>query len=300
MDMLTNWPVDEVNPPLNIHSSLCYLNYRDVPQRELALQYRKAELPFIIYGVPEHERAVSKWTWDYLKEKIPTEQSVDVSDTNHMMFWRKSYKHPQGTPPTTRVRMNISEWLEKAVHDVPPGEPHYYFHVKSSTGTEEFNKSSFSFIESDMPIFSNTESLFIDNPRGQRGINCRFGMSGIISENHWDGGRNMVAMMKGSKRYILQPPSECLSVYHYPSNHPSYRHSKVNWSHPDLKEFPMFAQSRAHEVILREGEILYIPSFYLHFIVSLELNIQCNTRSGNPPRESSGLNCHFDGEKYTP
>ena len=36
-----------------------------------------------------------------------------------------------------------------------------------------------------------------------------FGMKGVIAEAHYDGGRNMVAMLKGAKRYILSPPKDC-------------------------------------------------------------------------------------------
>ena len=29
--------------------------------------------------------------------------------------------------------------------------------------------------------------------------------------------------------------------------------------------------------------MLYIPSYWIHYIVSLKYSIQCNTRSGSPP-----------------
>jgi hypothetical protein len=32
------------------------------------------------------------------------------------------------------------------------------------------------------------------------GINCRFGMRGVIAEAHYDGRRNFVAMIRGRKR----------------------------------------------------------------------------------------------------
>ena len=38
------------------------------------------------------------------------------------------------------------------------------------------------------------------------------------------------------------------------------------------------------QVILREGEVLYIPSYWFHYIVSLDGSIQCNTRSGSSNR----------------
>ena len=41
----------------------------------------------------------------------------------------------------------------------------------------------------------------MSNIKLNKGIQCRFGMRGVIAEAHYDGGRNMVAMLKGAKRY---------------------------------------------------------------------------------------------------
>ena len=45
-----------------------------------------------------------------------------------------------------------------------------------------------------------TENFFVSNIKLNKGIQCRFGMRGVIAEAHYDGGRNMVAMLKGAKR----------------------------------------------------------------------------------------------------
>jgi len=44
------------------------------------------------------------------------------------------------------------------------------------------------------------ENFFVTNIKMNKGIQCRFGMRGVIAEAHYDGGRNMVAMLKGAKR----------------------------------------------------------------------------------------------------
>lgn len=66
----------------------------------------------------------------------------------------------------------------------------------------------------------------------------------------------------------------------YPQGHPSARHSQVDYTNPDLNEFPDFAKANANEVIMQPGDVLYLPTNWFHYIVSLELNFQCNTRSG--------------------
>ena len=62
--------------------------------------------------------------------------------------------------------------------------------------------------------------------------------------------------------------------------HPSARHSMVDWSNPDLEKFPQFKQARSSEVVLQAGDVLYLPTNWFHFIVSLDTSWQCNARSG--------------------
>jgi hypothetical protein len=65
----------------------------------------------------------------------------------------------------------------------------------------------------DLDVFSPTASFFVVDPRQHRvcgrgrglvfssvryqGIHCRFGSRGVIAENHFDAGRNMVALLAG-------------------------------------------------------------------------------------------------------
>ncbi len=46
-------------------------------------------------------------------------------------------------------------------------------------------------------------------PHRCQGIHCRFGMTSIIAESHFDGGRNFIAMVRGKKRYVLNAPDQC-------------------------------------------------------------------------------------------
>ena len=54
--------------------------------------------------------------------------------------------------------------------------------------------------------------VFIKDPRGQRGIHCRFGMSAVIAENHYDGSRNVIGLFGGRRRYILAHPNQCQNM----------------------------------------------------------------------------------------
>lgn len=99
-------------------------------------------------------------------------------------------------------------------------------------------------------------------------------------ENHFDGSRNFIALLKGERRYLLSHPNQCPNLALYPRGHPSGRHSAVDWSKPDLIKYPEFQNALVNEVVLQAGDALYLPTHWFHHIVSLDLNFQCNTRSG--------------------
>ncbi len=66
-----------------------------------------------------------------------------------------------------------------------------------------------------------------------------------------------------------------------PRGHPSARHSAVVWSNlTEVSQYPNLMSSRATEVVLSMGELLYLPSYWFHYIISQDASIQCNARSG--------------------
>jgi len=105
-------------------------------------------------------------------------------------------------------------------------------------------------------------------------------MAGVIAENHFDGSRNAISLMKGQRRYILSSQQNCKNMALFPKEHPSGRHSAVDWSEPDLEKFPEFADVNVNEVVLQPGDSLYLPTNWFHYIISLDTNFQCNSRSG--------------------
>lgn len=131
----------------------------------------------------------------------------------------------------------------------------------------------------------------------------RFGMRGVIAEAHYDGQRNFVVMVRGRKRYVLLPPSECPKLSLIPRPHPSARHSDLDWSDPAIlspgarnaKGEPIvLGDALATEVMLSRGEALYIPSHWFHYIVSQDASIQCNARSGHSELEKAVIKrCGF-------
>lgn len=232
----------------------------------------------------------------YLTGKFsPTQQfKVHVANDSHFMYYKKSAALRDEQPTYESVWWTYPEFVRAvaAAKQLPPGEAHayYYFLLKQA----DFDKRA-AFIYDELrfldPARAKKETpygdLFIRDEHAARdkGMRCRLGMRGIIAEGHVDGGLNMIAMVRGSKRYILSPPSVCACL-HLLSEGQSKRHTAVNWS--DVDALPEDARAcPATEVVVGQGDVLYVPSYWYHHIVSLDESIQCNVRSGVALRDDT-------------
>jgi hypothetical protein len=233
---------------------------------------------------------------------------AEYSENNHFLYWKPGSNKPNWKPrqrgapeprhdgngkpenwkePTQMIRMTYPEWLSHA--NVTPDEsssdkPHWYFRLIGcgETGPHgECDSGSSEYLFDELTFFQPKNNLlYMVQPQEQKGIHCRFGMLGVIAENHFDSSRNAIVVLGGERRYILSPPDQCRNLALLPKSHPSARHSAVDWSQPDLEQYPQFAEAKSNEVVLQAGDVLYLPTNWFHYIISLSLNFQCNTRSG--------------------
>jgi hypothetical protein len=309
VQILNNWSPDITTPPSSniIYQSLCVFDYNIDYQK--AITYRYAELPFVVINDPAVAETVERWnTPGYVQRLMGTAlHRTEYSENNHFMYYVPPPKNkrirrntnvimkdgkklipPDWKAPTQLLRMSFKEWLHHAnVTDdtlLGPDHPHWYYRLIGCGGTGNdgsCDTESSEYLFDELTFFQpRQDQLYIVDPEEQKGIHCRFGMKGVIAENHFDGSRNAIVILGGSRRYILSHPNQCEHLALYPKGHPSARHSAVDWSNPDLDTYPQFRQARGNEVVLTAGQVLYLPTEWFHYIISLELNFQCNTRSG--------------------
>mmetsp|Transcript_5004 Transcript_5004/g.5318 ORF Transcript_5004/g.5318 Transcript_5004/m.5318 type:complete len:558 (+) Transcript_5004:58-1731(+) len=322
LQILDHWSPDDAVIPRDrkIFQGLCIFDFNK--DYEKALNYRKKELPFVVVNDPQVQETAKRWNAPGFMERMlgdGTMHRSEFSESNHFMYWnagrqmrqQSKNQHPDGRgvakkmsnwqQPTTMMRMTYRDWLSHANltegETVGPSDPHYYFRLIGcgETGPQgECDKGSSEYLFDELPFFQPKENLYIVDPLEQKGIHCRFGMHGVIAENHFDQSRNAIAVMGGERRYILSHPNQCSVLSLLPKGHPSARHSAVDWSNPDLETYPEFAQAEANEIVLQAGDVLYIPTNWFHYIISLNLNFQCNTRSGVTPNYFKALRkCGF-------
>ncbi|KAJ8657937.1 hypothetical protein O0I10_006465 [Lichtheimia ornata] len=97
--------------------------------------------------------------------------------------------------------------------------------------------------------------------------NAWFGPKGTVSPLHHDPYHNVLAQPVGRKYIRLYAPSQ--TEYLYPHQGIMSNTSQIDVEHPDQENFPLVNKAEYLECILQQGELLYMPPRWWHYIRSL-------------------------------
>ncbi|XP_013385380.1 hypoxia-inducible factor 1-alpha inhibitor-like [Lingula anatina] len=95
------------------------------------------------------------------------------------------------------------------------------------------------------------------------------GQEGNYTPVHYDEQHNLFAQVQGCKRIFLFPPSQFECLYPYPVYHPCDRQCQVDLRAPDFDRFPKLKRLKGYEVIVKPGDVLYIPMYWFHHVESI-------------------------------
>ncbi|HTE52168.1 MAG TPA: cupin-like domain-containing protein [Kofleriaceae bacterium] len=224
----------------------------DAPSSE-ALQhlFEKPSRPTVITGLVDRWRAYTAWTDAYL-EQAAAGSHVDVTVASRTGV----------TVRTPREKIELGDFMRRLAR-AEPSVRHYVGglpleQVPALLGDVDFD-----------PIVAG---------RRHQGPNLWAGIAGASSRLHFDATHGCMAMLRGAKRFVLFAPETRASQI-YP--HPLFTRSP-NWSRvvdvdePDQQRFPGFAGAPRCELVLRAGEMLFIPALWWHTVKGLGVNIGVN------------------------
>jgi hypothetical protein len=82
----------------------------------------------------------------------------------------------------------------------------------------------------------------------------------------------LVCQIFGEKRITLYPPEQTRLLYPRPWYHIGSSHmSEIDFLRPDFKKYPLFGQAKPLELVLRPGEMLFIPIHWSHAVENIGL-----------------------------
>ena len=103
-------------------------------------------------------------------------------------------------------------------------------------------------------------------------IRLWMGAAGQRSTIHNDNYHNLNAQLYGRKKFLLFSPEQHTQIYAAAMNETCWA-SPVDPESPDYMQYPLFRDAEAREAILDAGDMLYIPIFWWHYVLALDLSI---------------------------
>eukprot|EP00002_Diphylleia_rotans_P037502 TRINITY_DN8383_c0_g1_i18.p1 TRINITY_DN8383_c0_g1~~TRINITY_DN8383_c0_g1_i18.p1 ORF type:complete len:491 (+),score=86.59 TRINITY_DN8383_c0_g1_i18:43-1515(+) len=100
-------------------------------------------------------------------------------------------------------------------------------------------------------------------------VNAWFGPRGTVSPLHFDPSHNMFVQVVGKKYFRLYSPEMASMLYPHEEDM-LMNSSQVDVENVDSQRFPLFQNASYFECIVEEGDILYIPPKWWHFVRSIQ------------------------------
>ena len=207
--------------PVPFRETLAVLNYSDPHERRWRRPTgtRKSPSGQEIYDVPDVEYARDAWTAIFHSHRTIRPQGQPIQSRRvdqqplHVLaepLGVGGAAYPEWAPPTDIVHSTFADWLAFARgaddRELGPEAQHRYLMMGTPPLSALLRGSSVRrshFVTKDLPCFTpGTENFFVTDIRKNKGIQCRFGMRGVIAEAHYEGVGT--AMLRG-RRYIRRP-----------------------------------------------------------------------------------------------
>jgi hypothetical protein len=219
--------------------------------------YLRPKVPVIITDAAMSWKAFQQWSPEYLKEKIG-KQTATVKFNENGIF---DYNENAETGMVWSQEMPMSEAIRLVV-ETEVGSRCYVQQTSLRMSFHDLLDDLQRPYLLDPAIFDKTVSLWFS------GKKCK-------SPLHFDGADNFFVQIFGEKRFILFPPKD--TDHLYPAMGKLLPHcSLINIFNPDLVKFPLFEKTNSIELIIKPGQMLYIPAKWWHAVESLSVSASVN------------------------
>ncbi|GMI01713.1 hypothetical protein TrST_g10392 [Triparma strigata] len=240
----------------------------------------KLRQPVILKDSPVNEwPAIKLWADDaYLASKIPKLEGVKQQSsklfvyhtgrhyTKYSGFGDTVHKYPYGTASEVSVEDFLTRELNMQ-----------YSQRLGLEETNDFGKNEILPLDGDaLP----RKFLRVDNTPEAHNV-FWLGQPNTTTSVHYDLHHNFVTQVRGTRRFILYPPSASASLVPHPYHHPRYRQSQLYYVETGASSFWGDIAREPVVADLEPGDLLYVPPFWWHRVESNSKgpSIQVNTWS---------------------
>lgn len=257
---------------LYLNQSVPYLDEPPDPL-EFYRDWISPNKPCIIRNALSHWPSLSRWTPEYLREKVGSKViSVAVTPNGYA----DAVAGDRFVMPEER-QMTFSSVLDIIQGKVQPGGV-FYIQKQCSNLLEELPELTAD-VEPHIPWMSTAVGRLPD------AVNFWLGEASAVTSMHKDHYENLYCVLSGQKDFLLHPPTDRPfipyglyqpAVYHQRDDGTfevldQTESEKVPWIpldplEPDMERFPQYRWARPIRCSVKAGEMLFLPSLWFHHV----------------------------------
>lgn len=219
----------------------------DPSTEEFERRYLNAGRPVLVRGVVDKWPAASSWNPEYLVERVG-KNKVPVT-----------FMTRPGDYAGARLRrMAIADYYSALTRQEGDNGQVYLGEVSLKHFPElatEVQRPSY--VRHEKPL---TEVMY-------------WGLKQFSQLHYHPLGSATLCLLYGSKHVWLYAPDQTRYLYKYPWYSKKFNMSLTTSATPDPARFPKFAHAKGIDVVVKAGELLFIPIYWWHAIQNEEMNI---------------------------
>jgi len=234
---------------------------------DLLHNYYKAKgIPVLITGMMTNWPALKKWSPQFFKDQY-SEAEIGIQWGNPEQS--KTFVRE------TSIRQFV-DWIQEIEKDVSIKDKNASLHPRPYWAEESGIFQENPELIADMnylPLLNTSETVKLD-------LFIWFGPPHTYTGLHIDRDPlNILHQIYGHKKFFLYPPDQ--TKYLYPSDKydPGAILSQVDITNYDKEKLPLFAKAKPIEVVVNPGDMLFIPSGWMHSATSLSTSISVSGRA---------------------
>lgn len=226
---------------------------KTVNKEDFISRYKQPQKPVVIEQLTKDWPARDKWSVEYIK-KVAGENIVPLYDSKP-----SSDRKHQHAPA---ARMKIKNYLD-LLHQGENDLRMFFYNILS--GAPELTED-FSYPDIGLSFFKKLPVLF-------------FGGKGAKVQMHYDIDMAdiMLCHFGGKKRVYLFPPEQTKYIYRVPFSFSSL--FDIDYENPDYEKYPALKNLQGEVAELNQGDVIYIPSGYWHYIVYEDISFSMALRA---------------------
>ena len=224
-------------------------------------------------ALPNAWPARRKWTLEYLSRNMgKTFANVKSTNASYKITFDPDRRVPMANfsriryeLPYNVTNMTVSDFFEEIMSAEASERGHYYFGDMINSLKDDVSPNRLLFV-SETDWKKSKQFLWVSS-------------AGMITHTHFDQDYNFFVQLYGRKEFTLWNTEEHVHLAPYPRIHPMWHKSRVHYHMPNLTAYGTFTKARALKAFVEPGDILYIPPYHWHHVISLTASASLSTYS---------------------